>query len=71
MDTEEALKFKLGDRVRVLHTRYVTGHVIEHRGPLGPRRMQIYRLELHQEPEPAYVEVREDQLEALRDDEPG
>ena len=46
----------------IYHTSGVTGEVIELRGPIGPRDMQIYRLEIHQEPEPAYVEVREDQL---------
>ena len=52
----------LGDQVGIYHTSGVTGEVIELRGPIGPRDMQIYRLEIHQEPEPAYVEVREDQL---------
>ena len=67
MEPQTSLKFKLGDQVGIFHTFGVTGVVIELRGPIGPRDMQIYRLQLHEEPEPGYVEVREDQLWLLED----
>ncbi len=57
--------FKAGDRVKILHSNGITGRVVELRGPLGPKGAQIYRLFLWKNPKPVYVEVREDQLEAI------
>ncbi len=65
MPTTNRRAIVVGDRVRVLHTAGLTGRVVELRGPLGPKGAQIYRLRLWRKPRPAYVEVREDQLELL------
>ena len=60
---------KLGDRVKIRAAPgpYATlrGTVVELRGPLGPRGAQVYRVKLRRKPKPAYVEVLEDQLEAV------
>lgn len=56
---------KLGDRVKIRHYDNQTGRVVELRGPLGPGGAQIYGVEVDRDPEPAYIELREDQLVAL------
>lgn len=56
--------FKLGDRVKVRYSN-MTGRIVELRGPLGPKGAPIYRIRLWRKPRPAYVEVREDQLEPI------
>jgi hypothetical protein len=56
---------KLGDRVRILHSTGMKGRIVELRGPLGPGGAQIYRVQFRRRPKPAYVEVREDQLELM------
>ena len=55
---------KLGDRVMIRYTN-LTGRVVELRGPLGPKGAQVYRVRLSRKPRPAYIEVREDQLEPV------
>jgi hypothetical protein len=55
--------FKLGDRVKILNSTGLQGQVVELRGPLGPKGMQVYRILLRKRPKPAYIEVREDQME--------
>jgi hypothetical protein len=57
--------FKIGQRVLIRHTSGRTGRVVEYRGPLGPNGAEIYRLRLRGGRYPSYVEVREDQLEAI------
>ena len=57
--------FKVGDRVRILSSANMRGRIVELRGALGPNGMQIYRVRLRRKPTPAYVELREDQLEAI------
>jgi hypothetical protein len=56
------LRFKLGDRVKIRHSGGMRGRIVEWRGPLGPKGEHIYRVILRRKPEPAYTEVREDQL---------
>ena len=56
------LRFKLGDRVKIRHSAGMRGRIVEWRGPLGPKGEHIYRVMLRSKPEPAYTEVREDQL---------
>jgi hypothetical protein len=56
-------RFKYGDRVKIHHTNGLYGRVVELRGPLGPKGIQVYRLLLRKKPR-AYVEVTEDQIEA-------
>ncbi|HEV3255706.1 MAG TPA: hypothetical protein VG013_02380 [Gemmataceae bacterium] len=36
--------------------------IVELRGPLDPRGMQIYRVRVRRKPKPAHIELREDQL---------
>ncbi len=55
-------RFKVGDRVRILHAHWDPGPIVELRGPLGPGGAQVYRVRLRGKPRPAYIEVREDQL---------
>jgi hypothetical protein len=56
---------KVGDRVRIRHASGLSGRVVELRGPLGPGGAQIDRIRVRKKPTPAYVEVREDQLEVV------
>jgi len=41
--------------------------ISEYRGPLGPKGARIYRILVSLDPDPAYLHVREDQLEILED----
>jgi hypothetical protein len=56
---------KLGDCVRIRRSTGLRGLIVELRGPLGPHGAQIYRVRVERDPEPAFIEVREDQLEPL------
>jgi hypothetical protein len=53
----------LGDRVKIRHSGGLRGRIVELRGPLEPGGVQIYRVRVRREPEPSYIELREDQLE--------
>jgi hypothetical protein len=64
MDGQKGLAFQVGDRVRILHST-LTGKVVELRGPLSPKGVQVYRVRYRGKPKPAYIEVREDQLEIM------
>ena len=57
--------FNLGDRVKIRLSGGMKGRIVEWRGPLGPGGAQIYRVQYRRKPRPAYVEVREDQLEIM------
>jgi len=66
MPDEDSGSIKLGDRVKILSpTGNLVGRVVELRGRLGPKGALIYRIRLPRKPKPAYVEVREDQLEVI------
>ena len=65
MDTQKANPIKVGDRVKILSPGGMTGRVVELRGPLGPKGAQVYRIQLRGKPKPAYIEVVEEQLEAI------
>jgi hypothetical protein len=56
---------KLGDLVKIRHSGFRRGRIVELRGPLGPNGAQIYRVIVRRKPTPAYIEVREDQLVAI------
>lgn len=56
---------KLGDLVKIRHSGWRRGRIVEMRGPLGPNGSQIYRVIVRRKPKPAYIELREDQLEAI------
>ncbi len=55
----------LGDRVTIRNSAGMKGRIVELRGPLGPGGVHIYRVQVRRKPTPAYIEVREDQLEAV------
>jgi uncharacterized protein (DUF433 family) len=56
---------KVGTFAKILNSGYARAQIVEYRGPLGPCGARIYRLCVRRKPRPAYVEVREDQLEIL------
>jgi hypothetical protein len=56
---------KLGDRVKIHHSGGMRGRIVELRGPLGPGGAQIYRVRVRLKPTPKYIELREDQLQAV------
>ena len=62
-DTTEPLK--VGTLVKILDSGYGRARVVEFRGALGPKGVRVYRVRVRKKPRPAYVEVREDQLEML------
>ncbi len=57
-------RMKLGNLVKIRRSNS-HGMIVELRGPLGPGGAHIYRIRIDEEPEPAFVEVREDQLVLL------
>ena len=65
MDTQPSGPFKVGDRVKIISPGGMTGRVVELRGPLGPKGAQVYRIRFRGKPKPGYVEVLEEQLEAI------
>ena len=64
-EQENGPRFKLRDRVKILHSAYGPAEVWELRGPLGPEGAQVYRLRVRKKPRPAYIEVLEEQMELL------
>jgi hypothetical protein len=60
-----AARLKLGDRVLILRSTGLRGRIVEVRGPLGPGGASIYRVRVGRKPKPIFIEVREDQLEAI------
>jgi hypothetical protein len=58
-----ALRFNLGDRVKIRHSGGMRGRIVELRGPLGPGGIQVYRVLVRRKPERSYIELMEDQLE--------
>jgi hypothetical protein len=56
---------ELGDLVKIRHSGWRRGRIVELRGALGPGGSQIYRVIVRRKPTPAYIELREDQLEAI------
>ena len=59
---------KLGTLVRILNSGCGESMIVEYRGPLGPKDMRTYRVSVRKKPHPAYIEVREDQLELAETD---
>jgi hypothetical protein len=58
--------FQLGDIVRLHDVNKRRGKIVELRGPLAPGGMQLYRVLLRRKPRPAYIEVREDQIDLIK-----
>jgi hypothetical protein len=64
-DDKSSLTFKVGEVVKIRNSGIKHGKIVELRGPLGPGGVQVYRLLLRRKPKRVYVEVCEDQIEAL------
>jgi hypothetical protein len=58
-----------GTWVRIRNSGFDRAEIVEYRGPLGPKGTRIYRLCVRHKPSPAYIEVREDQMEVLSENE--
>ena len=66
MTTNNATEpLKVGAFVKIRNSGYGRAQIVEFRGPLGPGGARIYRVRVRKKPHPAYIEVREDQLEEL------
>jgi hypothetical protein len=59
---------KLGTIVKIRDSGYGPATIVEFRGPLGPKGARVYRVRVRKKPRPAYIEVLEDQLEAVSDE---
>ena len=57
--------FKVGDRVRLLMPNGHRGRIVELRGPLAPKGMQVYRIQYRGKPKPGFMEMCEDQIELI------
>lgn len=60
--------FKIGDLVKIRNSGYKLSRIVELRGALGPKGARVYRVRVRKKPRPAYIEVLEDQLEAVLPD---
>jgi hypothetical protein len=68
MATEDNLEpLKSGTVVKILNSGFRRAKIAEYRGPLGPQGARIYRVLVRRKPQPMYIEVREDQLEVLKE----
>lgn len=56
---------KIGTIVGVRNSGYDRAEIVEFRGNLGPGGARVYRILVRKKPQPAYIEVREDQLEVV------
>jgi hypothetical protein len=66
MATRELIEpLKVGTPVKIRNSGYGRAQVVEYRGALGPNGVRVYRVRVRKKPHPAYIEVREDQLETL------
>lgn len=63
--TKTPIKFAIGDRVQLRYNPGVIGVVTEHRGPIGRDHKILYRLRVQQYPRSLYMELIDDQLEAV------
>lgn len=59
---------KIGTLVKIRHSGYDPGRIVEFRGALGPNGARVYRVRVRKKPRPAYIEVLEKQLEPLLTD---
>jgi len=56
---------KVGTYVKIRHTNFARTRIVEYRGRLGPGGARVYRVRYRGKPNPAYIEVCEDQLEVV------
>jgi hypothetical protein len=64
MIPNDLAQFKLGDVVKIRNSDFDRAKIVELRGALGPKGANVYRLRIRKKP-PAYIEVLEEQLEAI------
>ena len=57
--------FKVGTLVKIRNSGYGRARIAEFRGALGPNGARVYRVRVRKKPRPAYIEVLEEQLEAM------
>lgn len=68
MATQNLLEpLKAGTVVKIVNSGYSRAKIAEYRGPLGPKGARVYRVLVQKRPRRVYIEVREDQLEVLRE----
>jgi hypothetical protein len=68
MTTQNQIEpLKDGTVVKILNSGYARAKIAGCLGPLGPKGARIYRVLVQRKPRRVYIEVREDQLEALDD----
>ena len=58
---------KVGTVVKIRNSGYPRARIAEIRGPLGPKGARVYRVLVQRNPRRVYIEVREDQLEVLKE----
>ena len=56
-----------GTLVKIRYSGYPPSQIAEYRGPFGPKGARIYKVLVQKKPR-VYIEVREDQLEVVKDD---
>jgi hypothetical protein len=56
---------QIGTTVKIRNSGYGQARIVEYRGELGPKGARVYRLRVRKKPKPAYIEVLEDQIEAI------
>jgi hypothetical protein len=56
---------QIGTTVKIRDSGYGPAQIVEYRGELGPKGARVYRLRVRKKPIPAYIEVLEDQIEAI------
>lgn len=61
----------LGDHVRIKHYAGKLGKIVELRGALGPDGASVYRVLVNRKPTPSYIELLDNQLEAVSIEELG
>jgi hypothetical protein len=62
--------FNLGDRVKIRDSRGMRAKIVELRGPIGPGRVQVYRVMVRRKttgtrPVRTYIDLMEDQIEPV------
>jgi hypothetical protein len=61
-EKKEAQPLKLGDWVKIRHSGFKRGRIVELWGALGPGGTQVYRVRVRGKPRPMDIDLREDQI---------
>jgi hypothetical protein len=59
------LRPKLGDYVKIRYGPNIKTQIIEDRGLLGPKGERVWRIRIDYDPDPHFVEILEEQIEAI------